>query len=100
MHPKNPVTDKTRIFLADNFRNTELGLIRIAKNLGLQHMEAADIVSYCRKIIISTPSEKIEQRGKNYYLYSQKYSAVLTINRSSLGIITAKSTHDRVGGNV
>ncbi len=83
-------TGNTREFLAENFRNTELGLIRIRRNLGLQDMTNRDIVDHCRKIILSTPVEIIEERGKNYYLYSQKYSAVLTINRTSLGIITAK----------
>ncbi len=90
MHNQNHGTENTGEFLAENFRNTELGLIRIARNLGLLDMTTNDIINHCRKIILSTPPDKIEERGKNYYLYSQKYSAVLTINRSSLGIITAK----------
>ena len=94
MCQQSPVTENTRGFIAENFKNTELGLIRIAKNLGLSSMADRDIVSHCRKIILSTPTDKIEVRGKNYYLHSQKYSAVLTINRSSLGIITAKRKSD------
>lgn len=88
--PQNPITYDTREFLAQNFKNTELGLIRIARNLDLLDMSADEIVSYCRKIISSTPPEKIEPRGKNFYLQSREYSAVLTINRTSFGIITAK----------
>ncbi|MCP4184481.1 MAG: DUF3781 domain-containing protein [Hyphomicrobiales bacterium] len=84
------ISEKTKKFIAENFRNTDLGLMRIAKNLGLQGMTDSDVVHHCYKIILSTPVSEIEIRGKNYYLYSQKYSAILTINRSSLGIITAK----------
>lgn len=84
------ITENTKGFIAENFKNTELGLVRIAKNLSLQKMANSDIVRYCQKIIQSAPVSEIEIRGKNYYLYSRKYSAVLTINRTSLGIITAK----------
>lgn len=90
MYQKNLVSNNTTAFLAENFKNTDLGLVRIAKNLDLSNMAACDIVSHCRKIILSTSHENIEIKGKNYYLHSQKYSVVLTINRSSLGIITAK----------
>ncbi len=84
------VTEDTKEQIAENFKNTKMGLVRIAKNLGLQGMEDSDIINHCHKIILSTPISKIEVRGKNYYLYSQEYSAVLTINRSSFGIITVK----------
>ena len=90
MHGQNLVTEDTKEHIAENFINTELGLVRIAKNLGLQGMEDSEIINHCHKIILSTLISKIEVHGKNYYLYSQEYSAVLTINRSSLGIITAK----------
>ena len=90
MREQGTITEDTRKFIAENFKNTKLGLIRIAKNLELQGMNDSDVVGYCYKIILSTPISKIEVRGKNYYLCSQEYSAVLTINRSSLGIITAK----------
>ncbi len=90
MHKQHHIAGINRQFLAENFTNTELGLVRIARNLGLGDMATSDIITHCRKIILSTPDEKIEQRGKNYYLYCEEYSAVLTINKSSLGIITAK----------
>ena len=90
MHRQNLISEDTRQFIANNFKNTEMGLVRIAKNLDLQGMSDSDVVHHCHKIILSTPIRKIEIRGKNYYLYSRKYLAVLTINRSSLGIITAK----------
>ncbi|MCF6272506.1 MAG: DUF3781 domain-containing protein [Rhodobacteraceae bacterium] len=84
------ITEDTKKFIAANFKNTEMGLVRIARNLNLRGMADDDIVRHCHKIILSTPISKIEVRGKNYYLYSREYSAVLTINKSSLGIITAK----------
>ncbi len=90
MRKQNLITEDTRKFIAGNFKNTKLGLVRIAKNLGLRGMDDNDVVHHCHKIILSTPIPNVEVRGKNYYLYSHKYSAVLTINRSSLGIITAK----------
>ncbi|MEH6477910.1 MAG: DUF3781 domain-containing protein [Sneathiella sp.] len=84
------ILETTKEYIADNFQNTELGLVRIAKNLGLQALSADDLISHCQDIIQSTPIEDVEIRGKNYYFYCKEYSAVLTINRSSLGIITAK----------
>lgn len=90
MHGSKHITETQKQFIADNFGNTVLGLERIAKNLGLQDMPDSDVVCYCRKIILSSPIQAVEIRGKNYYFCSQEYSAVLTINRSSLGIITAK----------
>lgn len=90
MHSQNLISEDTRQFIAENFKNTKMGLVRIAKNLDLKGMSDDDVIHHCHKIIQSTPIPKIEIRGKNYYLYSRKYSAVLTINRSSLGIITAK----------
>lgn len=85
------ITETVRDFIAENFKNTELGLIRIARNLGLSGMSDDEIVNHCRKIILSTPVQEIEVHGKNYYVNSNKHSAILTVNRSSLGIITAKA---------
>lgn len=90
MHKQHFITEVAKKLIARNFKNTKLGLVRIAKNLGLQGMDDSEVVGYCHKIILSTPIQKIELRGKNYYLHSHEYAAVLTINKSSLGIITAK----------
>jgi len=70
---KSLITEDTREFIAANFKNTEMGLVRIAKNLGLKGMDNNDIVQHCHKIILSTPIQKIEIRGKNFYLYSPEY---------------------------
>ncbi len=90
MHEPEHITETQKQFIADNFGNTERGLVRTAKNLGLQAMSDSDVVRHCHKIILSTPIQAVEIRGKNYYFNSQEYLAVLTINKSSLGIITAK----------
>ncbi len=84
------VTVQIRDSLAESFTNTEMGLVRIARNLDLSGFSNDEIVAYCRRVILSTPVDNIEVRGKNYYLYSNEFTAVLTINRSSRGIITAK----------
>ena len=84
------ITETTKGYIADNFKNTELGLLRIAKNLDLQALSTSNLITHCRNIIQETPIEDVEVRGKNYYFYAKVYSAVLTINRSSLGIVTAK----------
>jgi len=84
------LTETQKRHIAENFGNTKLGLERIAKNLSLQGMSDRNIVHHCYKIILSTPVKDAEIRGKNYYFRSKEHSAVLTINRSSLGIITAK----------
>jgi len=90
MHQSDNVTEHAKTHIAENFTNTELGLVRIARNLDLEGMAVFDVVRHCYEIIMSTPAHEIEIRGKNYYLRSQQHRAVLTINRSSLAIITAK----------
>jgi|GEM_PF-2945131 len=90
MHKDNLITEVVRQHIADNFKNTELGLVRIRKNLSLAAFTDSEVVKHCKMIILSTPINEIELKGKNYYVRSTKFSAVLTINRSSLGIITAK----------
>ena len=84
------ITETTKGHIAANFSNTELGLVRIARNLDLQALSTRELFLHCRKIIDATPIKDVEIRGKNYYFNSKDYSTVLTINRSSLGIITAK----------
>lgn len=84
------ITDVTKAHIGAKFRTTELGLVRIAHNLGLQTMTPDEIIGHCRQIILATPLGRVEVRGKNYYFYCTKFAAVLTINQSSLGIITAK----------
>ena len=72
--------------LADNtdrLCTTELGEIRIKRNLGL---DCEDAVSWCRKRILS-PEAVIERRGKNWYITTD--GCIITVNAYSYTIITA-----------
>lgn len=89
-HNNPDITAEIKTRIADHFGNTEMGLIRIARNLFLTDLSDAQIVEHCHNIILATPLDAIKIHGKNYYLSCEKYRAILTINRSSLGIITAK----------
>lgn len=66
----------------DKVHTTELGLIRIEKNLGVK-----DGVNYCKKILLY-PETNIIKKGKNYYC--ENNDVIITINASSYTIITAK----------
>lgn len=87
---KNCITEAIKASIEVNFKNTELGLVRVARNLGLQALSTVELVAHCQKVIHETPIQDVEVRGKNYYFHCANHSTVLTINRSSLGIITAK----------
>lgn len=62
---------------------TPMGEERIRKNLNL---ETEDVVAWCREKILSRDAE-IARQGKNWYVTVGE--GVLTVNASSLTIITA-----------
>ena len=66
----------------DKLRTTELGIMRIRKNLNL---EAGDVVGWCGRKI--TEADRIIKKGKNWYIYYG--GSVLTVNARSYTIITA-----------
>ena len=66
----------------DDIHTTALGAERIRKNLGLADV---DVVAWCKDKIRG--AEDIIRRGKNWYVYAG--DAVITVNASSLTIITA-----------
>lgn len=76
--------------ISEKFRNTELGFLRIRKNLQISNYSDAETERYLREVILSTDIDRIEKRGKNYYFECVKYNAILTINSHSLTVITAK----------
>lgn len=82
--------DNLKAIIADQFKNTELGFSRIKKNLNIVHLTDGETETYLRKIILSTPLEHIETKGKNHYLKCFEYNALLTVNAHTLTIITAK----------
>ena len=62
--------------------STELGIIRVKKNLELK---TNDVIKYCKKII--KEAKNINKKGKNWYVY--KGDCIITINANSYTIITA-----------
>ncbi len=76
--------------IAENFKNTKLGFLRIKRNLQMDIYSDCETEKYLRKIILSTPLELIETKGKNHYFECARFNAILTINSHSLTVITAK----------
>ena len=71
--------------LAENIaqlHTTSMGIGRIKRNLNID----TDPVEWCRAAILSE-NAAIERQGKNYYVTAN--GAVITVNASSLTIITA-----------
>ncbi len=66
----------------DKLHTTELGAIRISRNLNLQ---SEDIISWCKEFVRT--ADLIIGQGKNWYAY--KNGMVITINMKSNTIITA-----------
>lgn len=87
------MNEPLKISITENFRNTELGFLRIKKNLQISSYSDLETESYLRGIMSSTPLECIETRGKNHYFRCSKFNAILTVNSHSLTVITAKKIH-------
>lgn len=66
----------------DKIHTTDLGVIRIKKNLNI----VSDVTSYCKSLILNN-SSKIYKKGKNWYC--EKDNVRITINSYSYTIITA-----------
>ena len=66
----------------DKIHSTELGIMRIKRNLGL---ETDDVVNWCKDKIIKM--NEINRNGKNWYVSYDKI--IITINAHSYTIITA-----------
>ena len=67
----------------DKLHTTELGEIRLKRNLSL---ECDDTFKWCRSMILS-PEAVIERKGKNWYVTVN--GVVITVNAYSYTIITA-----------
>ena len=68
----------------DKIHTTDLGKVRIRKNLSLD--PSVDPVKHCKEGVANL-SSTIERKGKNFYVTTDK--EVITINASKLSIITA-----------
>ena len=66
----------------NKIHTTELGILRIKKNLEL---ETKDIVKWCKNKIKN--SSKINKKGKNWYINIE--NIIFTVNVNSYTIITA-----------
>jgi hypothetical protein len=82
--------DILRATIADQFQNTELGFLRIKKNLNIVYFTDGETEKYLRKIILSTPLEFVETKGKNHYFKCFEHNAILTVNSHTFTVITAK----------
>ena len=67
----------------DKLHTTELGVVRIKKNLSL---DTDDVVGWCREKINSDNSV-ITRSGKNWYVHTD--ACIRTVNAYSYTIITA-----------
>ena len=67
----------------DKLHTTELGVVRIKRNLGLKD---DDVVAWCRESILS-PDCFTERKGKNWY--AEIDGCRITVNAHSYTIITA-----------
>lgn len=67
----------------EQLHTTELGALRIKRNLSL---DTDDVVDWCKRKI-SSPDAVIERKGKNWYVTIA--DCVITINANSFTIITA-----------
>jgi hypothetical protein len=63
---------------------TPLGVERIRRNLNL---EADDVVEWCKQSVLSTSTDAVTRKGKNWYVNGEGF--ILTINAHSHTIITA-----------
>lgn len=67
----------------DRLHTTELGAVRIKRNLSL---DTDDVVGWCRAKI-QDPDAVITRRGKNWYVKAE--GCVITVNAHSGTVITA-----------
>ena len=75
----------------NKIHSTELGIIRVKKNLELK---TNDIIKYTKKII--KEADNINRKGKNWYVY--KRDCIITINANSYTMITAYRIKSRNNG--
>ena len=84
------MNETIKLSISNKFRNTQMGFIRIKKNLDISNLSDDKTEIYLKKIILSTPIKNIESIGKNHYFKNIKYNTILTVNSHTFTIITAK----------
>ena len=73
----------------NKIHTTELGIMRIKRNLNLQ---TDDVVDWCKQKI--EQADQIIRKGKNWYVYVD--DSIITINAHSYTIITAHKNKIKV----
>lgn len=71
------------IFNLEKLHTTELGVVRIKRNLSL---DTENVVDWCKTKILSETAS-IVRKGKNYYVNVD--NCIITVNAYSYTIITA-----------
>lgn len=87
--------EKLKTSIVENFKNTELGFLRIRRNLGIEAYSDTETEQHLKKILSSTDLDCIESKGKNHYFKCVKHKAILTVNAHSLTVITAKKINPK-----
>ena len=84
------MTENLKRSIITNFKNSEMGLLRIKKNLKISDLSNTETEEYLKEILLSTALADIETKGKNHYFNCLEKNAILTVNSHSFTIITAK----------
>lgn len=92
------MNETLKISIVEKFRNTSLGFLRIKRNLDVLHFSDTQTETYLRNILLSTPLQDIETKGKNHYFKCFKSNAILTVNSHTFTIITAKQINKKKTG--
>lgn len=79
-------TDNELLKNLDKLHTTELGAVRIQRNLFLDIDDIDDIVEWC-KMKIKAANSNIKRKGKNWYVNAD--NCIITVNAHSYTIITA-----------
>lgn len=70
----------------DKLHTTELGAVRIKRNLSLDIKDTDNVVKWC-KLRIESDNASIVRNGKNWYINTD--GCIITVNAYSYTIITA-----------
>jgi hypothetical protein len=84
------MNEPLKLSISNKFRNTQMGFIRIKKNLDITNLSDDKTEIYLKEVIVSTPIKDIESIGKNHYFKNIKHNTILTVNSHTFTIITAK----------
>lgn len=79
----NTINENELLLNLDKLHTTDLGVVRIKRNLSL---DTDDVVSLC-KSKIKDPNSSIKREGKNWYINID--NCIITVNAYSYTIITA-----------